>query len=80
MEQNLYIIIKDNKGKKNKWIVESKTTNTYNIFCNGFVSAISKSDVCINGDKLYSDVIRNPFSTIDNKHYSKSAFYEIWLR
>jgi hypothetical protein len=74
------ILIKDNKGNENLWVIESETTNTYNIFCKGFVSAVRKSDVYINGDKLYSGEIRNAYCTIENRHYSKSAFYEIWLR
>lgn len=74
-----YILIKDNRGFINKWTIEEETEKAYKLFCRGYIRELSKRHTYAKENELYSSDIRNPFPTLENRKYSKSAFTEIYL-
>lgn len=81
MSDNMIIHIPDKHGNINRWIAEDMGA-MFTIIAEKdkrYISHISKDRVYIEGGLLYSDEIRNPFCTIENKRYSKAEFGVIWL-
>jgi hypothetical protein len=79
---NTTICIPDKYCKMHKWVIEEDRGAIFTIIAEEdkrYISHIRKDKVYIDGSSLYSDEIKNPFCTIENKRYSKSEFFEIWL-